>query len=132
MRVRLNLTFIPVFAVLINAQGSPRLIADGTKYTPDRLVRQPAVEKLSAGEIAYVKKEALRNAAEFGTDQQVTSAETRFEKDLELLDVAKGLFVSRGIESKAFLYTARSAKSKLNYQGIMVLAASKIAWVNSG
>ena len=59
------LILIFVCAIMINAQNSKTLIADGTKYTPDKYVLQPTVEKLSDAEIADVKKEALQKEVEF-------------------------------------------------------------------
>lgn len=118
-------TLISMVAMVINAQNSKMLIADGTKYTPDKYALQPIIEKLSAEEIAEVKKEALREEFEFEADPQASLEETQFERDFELLDVAKGFIISREIEYKAFLYTAWSLTSKRNYQGILVLSRFK-------
>ncbi len=125
MRFVLIVILISVSAIVMNAQNSKTQIADGTKYTPDKYARQPTVEKLSAAEIADVKNEALRPEVEFEPNPQASLAEAKFEKDFELLDVAKGFFVSREIEYKAFLYKAWSDKSKLNYQGVMVISRFK-------
>jgi hypothetical protein len=116
---------IPGFVIMVTAQDFKTLVADGTKYAPDQQVRQPAVEKVSAEEIADVKKEALRTQIEFDADPQASAEEMLYEQDFELLDAAKGFFISRKIEYKAFLYTAWSAKLARNYQGIMILVRFK-------
>jgi len=114
-----------VFMNVLYAQDFKTLIADGTKDAPEKTALQPAVEKLSAEEAEVVKQEALRTEVEFNVYPQMSSEESTYHKDFELLDVAEGFFISREIKYKAYLYTAWSKKLKRNYQGVMVLRRSK-------
>jgi hypothetical protein len=98
------------------------LVADGTLDPPVRAALQPTVEKLSAAEVAAVRKEALARRPEFDSDRKaVSSEESNFKKDFELLDVAEGFFIYREIRFRAYLYTAYSAQATRNYHGIIVM-----------
>lgn len=104
-------------------QDTKTLIADGTMIVPKKYDLQRTIEKLSAKEIEAVKKAALEKEVEFDEDyKQMSSEESNFKKDFELLDVAEGFFIYREIEFRAYLYTAYSQKMKRNYQGIIVLS----------
>ncbi len=98
------------------------LLADGTLEPPVKNARQPMVEKLSAAETAAVKKEALATEIAFDSDRQaMSSEESNFKNDFELLDAADGFFIARRIRFRAYLYTAYSRKMRRHYQGIIVL-----------
>src|SRR5215213_11554153 len=100
------------------------LIADGTFEMPVKYALQPTIEKLSARETEAIKKEALAKQVEFDSDRKaMSSEESVFRKDFELLDVAEGFFIYREIRFRAYLYTAYSQKMRRNYQGIIVLRA---------
>lgn len=107
----------------VNAQNSSKiLIADGITFEPIKYALQPTVKKLTAKEIEAVKKAALEKEVEFEPEyKQMSSEESNFRKDFELLDVAEGFFIYREIEFRAYLYTAFSQKMKRSYQGIIVL-----------
>jgi hypothetical protein len=105
-------------------QDLKTLIADGTVQIPKKYDLQPTIETLKKEEIEAVKKVALEKEVEFSALPQMSSEESLFKKDFELLDVAEGFFISREIEFRAYLYTAYSQKMKRNYQGILVLSAS--------
>jgi len=116
--------FILVFSTMICGQNSKKLIADGTIPVPLKYSLQPTVESLSVEEITAVKTEALQKEVSFEALPQMSSEESNFRKDFELLDVAEGFLIYREIEFRAYLYTAYSQKLKRNYQGIIVLSIS--------
>jgi hypothetical protein len=121
----LILTIIILTFMNINfGQDLKTLIADGTVQIPKKYDLQPTIETLKKEEIEAVKKVALEKEVEFSALPQMSSEESLFKKDFELLDVAEGFFISREIEFRAYLYTAYSQKMKRNYQGILVLSAS--------
>ena len=104
--------------------GNRTLIADGTAQTPVRRELQPAVEKLSAVEREAVRQAALAVGVEFRSDRKaLSSEESLFVRDFEILDAAEGFFIYREIRFRAYLYTAYSQKMRRNYQGILVLRA---------
>jgi hypothetical protein len=102
------------------------LIADGTERFPKRYDLQPSVESLKKEEQESIKKAALEKTPEISIENyQISSEESNFRGDFRLLDVAKGFFISREIEFRAYLYTAFSPKIKRNYQGIIVFSISE-------
>jgi hypothetical protein len=114
--------------VLLNSaafgQDDKALIADGTAEMPVKYALQPTVEKLSAREAEAVKNVALATQIAFDSDRKaMSSEETVFRKDFELLDAAEGFFIYREIRFRAYLYKAYSQKMRRNYQGIVVLRA---------
>ena len=114
---------ILVLAVMnINFAQEKTLIADGTADLPVKYALEPTVEKLSRVEIEAVKKVALEKNVSFETNyKSMSSAESNFKQDFELLDVAEGFFIYREIQFRAYLYTAYSQKMSRNYQGVVVL-----------
>lgn len=121
-------SFLLVFGLIItlNAQDKKILLADGTNNEPKKEVSQPNIKKLSANEIKNVKKFALEKEVEFNPNYfQMSSEESNFKQDFQLLDVCEGFFVNREIKSRAYLYTAYSKKMTRNYQGILVLSKDK-------
>lgn len=122
MKVLQIFSFILFMTTLINAQNTNTLIADGTADLPVKYALQPIVEELSNEEIEDVKKEAIGKNVSFNvTRKEMSSEESSFKKDFELLDVAEGFFISRETKYRAYLYTAWNEKLKCNYQGIIVL-----------
>ncbi len=119
------LVLILFAAVLGTAFGQDKtLIADGTADVPVKRDLQPAIEKLSEAEREAVKKEALAKEVELASERKaMSSEESLFKKDFELLDAAEGFFIYREIRFRAYLYTAYSQKMRRNYQGIIVLRA---------
>ena len=105
---------------MIFAQNNKILLADGTADEPKKydLI---TVETLKQEEIEAVKKAALEKEVEFETNPKaMSSEESNFRQDFELLDVAEGYFIYREIQFRAYLYSAYSQKMKRNYQGILV------------
>lgn len=122
MKLFLILFFTAAFMNTNFGQDFNALVADGTLSVPKKYDLEPAVEKLPANEIAAVKKAALEKAPEFPTDYKaMSSEESSFKKNFELLDAAEGFFIYREIRFRAYLYTAYSQKMRRNYQGIVVL-----------
>ncbi|HQU82480.1 MAG TPA: hypothetical protein PKY59_05120, partial [Pyrinomonadaceae bacterium] len=99
-------------------------IADGTLLVPKKFQLQPTADKLPEKELNEIKKIALEKEVELKTNPQMSSEESNFKQDFELLDVAEGFFIYREIEFRAYLYTAYSQKMKRNYQGILVCGIS--------
>lgn len=120
MKIYQYILLTTFLTVMINAQDSKILIADGMVEMPKKLALQPSLEDLSANELEAVKKTALEKEVEFATLPQMSSEESTFKKDFELLDIAEGFFIYREIEFRAYLYTAYSEKIKRNYQGLLV------------
>jgi hypothetical protein len=121
----LTLTVIILTFMIINfGQDLKTLIADGTAQIPKKNDLEPTIETLKKEEIEAVKKAALEKEVEFSALPQMSSEESIFKKDFELLDVAEGYFIYREIQFRAYLYTAYSQKMKRNYQGILVLSIS--------
>ena len=121
--MKLFTLLILVLAVMhINFAREKTLIADGTADLPVKYALEPTVEKLSRVEIEAVKKAALEKDVSFETNYKaMSSAESNFKQDFELLDVAEGYFIYREIQFRAYLYTAYSPKISRNYQGVLVL-----------
>jgi len=116
--------FLLIFGTMIIAQNNKILLADGTAEIPKKydLI---TVETLKKEEVQAVKKAALEKEVEFQTDHKaMSSEESNFRGDFELLDVAEGFFIYREIQFRAYLYTAYSQKMKRNYQGILVFRIS--------
>jgi len=125
MKTFLVLALITAFMTNLYAQEEDKtLIADGTADAPVKRDLQPMVEKLSAAETQAVRAAALAAEVEFDSDRKaMSSEESVFVKDFELLDAAEGFFIYREIRFRAYLYTAYSRKMQRNYQGILVLRA---------
>lgn len=123
----LSLIILVLIIMNINfGQDAKFLLADGTENIPKKYDLQPNIADLSNAEIEVVKKIALEREVMFeNLNPQMSSEESNFRQDFELLDVAEGFFISREIESRAYLYTAYSQKMKRNYQGIIVLSISQ-------
>jgi len=110
---------------MIFAQNNRILLADGTANEPKKYDLDLKISDLSTAEIEAVKKAVLEKEVEFKSDRiQMSSEESIFRTDFELLDVAEGFFIYREHKSRAYLYTAYSQKMKRNYQGILVLDIS--------
>lgn len=122
MKVLQIFSFFLLMTMLTNAQNINTLIADGTADLPVKYALQPVVKDIPIEEIEAVKKEALGKDIDFNSERKaMSSVESDFKNDFELLDVAEGFFISREIKYRAYLYTVWSDKLKRNYQGIMVL-----------
>lgn len=101
------------------------LIADGTENVPKKYDLEPKISDLSKMEIDEVKRIALEKEVTFeNLNYQMSSEESNFQVEFEILDVAEGFFIFREIEFRAYLYSAYSQKMKRNYQGILVLGIS--------
>lgn len=123
MKISLLIALLLTIMNINFGQDTKTLIANGTMIVPKKYDLQPTIEKLSAKEIEAVKKVALEKEVEFDAGyKQMSSEESNFKKDFQLLDVAEGFFIYREIEFRAYLYTAYSQKMKRNYQGIIVLS----------
>ncbi|HEX8250617.1 MAG TPA: hypothetical protein VF599_20760 [Pyrinomonadaceae bacterium] len=122
MRAFLVLALTAAFMSNGFGQENKTLIADGTADVPKKYALQPAVENLPAAETEAVKKAALEKDVEFDSERKaMSSEESLFRKDFELLDAAEGFFIYREAEFRAYLYTAYSRKMRRNYHGIVVL-----------
>lgn len=122
MKIFLILGILAAFMSNGFGQDLKTLVADGTVDVPKKYDLEPVVEKLPAKEIVAVQKAALEKEVEFSVNYNaMSSEESSFKKDFELLDAADGFFIYREIRFRAYLYTAYSRKMRRNYQGIVVL-----------
>ncbi len=121
MKLFLVLIYFALLSSIAYSQEMRVLIADGTKAIPDQSSFQTQIEDLSDEEIEFVKTEAFEIQTELKYLPPISASETKCIGKFKIIDIADGFFISRELESRAFLYTAWDESKRRNYQGIIVV-----------